>query len=389
MSKYKFDCLKFKGYKPCAARKTCVSCDEYEPWDRKIVIVKLGALGDVMRTTPVLFALRRRFPRAHITWVTKKNAKEMLETTPRINRLVYVDDNDNGGTLRLMAEEFDELHCYDKEDAAIGLATLIKAKKKYGFHLNSFGQMAPINAKSEYCFDLGLSDDLKFNKNTKSYQEVTYECSELEIPEPMDPYDFSLRDSDREAAKFLMKRLRWDTKRGVSRPPIIGLNTGSGRVFRTKQWLEEYFIELAKHLKKKMKARVLLLGGEDEDARNQRLATKLKGIAHYPGCGFSIRQFAGVIEQCDLLVTGDTLAMHLALALGTRTVTLFGSTCEQEVDMYGLGKKLVGKPACAPCYKNECDKPEWMKCMKDIEPIMVLRAIGEVLGASRPPHRPA
>jgi heptosyltransferase-2 len=208
----------------------------------------------------------------------------------------------------------------------------------------------------------------------------------------MDPYDFILRESDREAARFLMKRLRWDTKKGVSRPPIIGLNTGSGRVgrvFRTKQWLEEYFIELAKNLKKKMKARILLLGGEDEDPRNRRLATKLKGVAHYPGCGFSIRQFAGVIEQCDLLVTGDTLAMHLALALGTRTVTLFGSTCEQEVDLYGLGQKLVGRPACAPCYKNECDKPDWMKCMKDIEPIMVLRAINEVLGSGRPPRRPA
>lgn len=388
MQKYKFDCLKFRGYKPCSPKKTCSSCDEYEPWNRKILIIKLGALGDVMRTTPVLFAFRRMHPRAHITWVTKKNAKDMLETTPRINRLVYVDDNDNGGIMRLLVEEFDEVHCYDKEDAAIGLASLVRAKKKFGFHMNSLGQMAPLNSGSGYCFDLGLSDDLKFNKNTKSYQEVTYECSELEVPEPMDPYDFTLRDSDREAAKFLMKRLRWDTKRGVSRAPVIGLNTGSGRVFRTKQWLEEYFIDLAKNLKKKMKARVLLLGGEDEDARNQRLASKLKGIAYYPGCGFSIRQFAGVIEQCDLLVTGDTLAMHLALAVGTKTITFFGSTCEQEVDLYGLGRKLVGKPACAPCYKNECDQPDFMKCMKDIEPLTVLRAAGEVLGQGRPPRQP-
>lgn len=393
MTKYKFDCTKFRGYKPCAPKKICQSCDEYEPWDRKILIIKLGALGDVMRTTPILFAFRRKYPRAHITWVTKRNAKDMLETTPRVNRLVYVDDPDNGGVLRLMAEEFDEVHCYDKEDPAIALATLAKAKKKYGFHLNAQGHMAPLNAASEYCFDLGLSDELKFHKNTKTYQEVTYECSELEIPEPMDPYDFTITDRDREAAKFIMKRLRWDTKKTVSRPPIIGLNTGAGRVFRTKQWLEEYFLELAKQLKKKNKARILLLGGEDEDARNKRLASKLKGIAHYPGCGFSIRQFAGLIEQCDALVTGDTLAMHISLALGTKTITLFGSTCEQEVDMYGLGRKLVSKPACAPCYKNECDKPDWMKCMKDISPAQVYRALVELVdqknGSNRPPRRPA
>lgn len=392
MAKYKFDCLKFRGYKPCVAKKVCETCDEYEPWERKIVIVKLGALGDVLRTTPILYAFRRKYPRAHITWVTKKNAKDMLEQTPRINRLVYVDDSDNGGIMRIMAEEFDEMHCYDKEDAAIGLATLIKAKKKYGFYLNPQGQMAPINKGSEYCFDLGMSDDLKFNKNTKTYQEVTYECSELAAPKPMDPYDFNLKEADREAAKFLLKRLRWDTKKGVVRQPIIGLNTGAGRVFRTKQWLEEYFLELAKQLKKKYKARILLLGGEDEDARNKRLASKLKGSAHYPGCGFSIRQFAGVLEQCDLVVTGDTLAMHLSLAVGTPTVVLFGSTCEQEVDLYDNGAKLVSRPACAPCYKNECDKPDWMKCMKDITPVQVYRSVVQVLEQSRGtpgPNRPA
>ncbi len=385
MAKYNFDCIKFRGYKPCVAKKLCETCDEYEPWDRKIVIVKLGALGDVLRTTPVLHAFRRLYPRAHITWVTKRNAKDMLENCPRINRLVYVDQPDGGGLMRLLAEEFDEMHCYDKEDAAIGLATVIKAKKKFGFIMNSQGQMAPVNKGSEYCFDLGMSDEIKFNTNTKSYQEVTYECSELAIPKPMDPYDFSLNDTDREAAKFLMKRLRWDAKRGVSRAPIIGLNTGAGRVFRTKQWLEEYFLELSKLLKKKLKARVLLLGGEDEDARNKRLSAKLKGIAHYPGCGFSIRQFAGLLEQCDVLVTGDTLAMHLSLSVTTPAIVLFGSTCEQEVDLYGMGRKLISRPPCAPCYKNECDQPDWMKCMKDITPTDVFRSIVEVLGHGNRP----
>jgi heptosyltransferase-2 len=86
--KYKFDCFYFKGYKPCLPKKICDNCDEYKPYSKKIVIVKLGALGDVLRTTPILFALERKHPNAHITWVTKKNAKDMLEVTPRIHRLV-------------------------------------------------------------------------------------------------------------------------------------------------------------------------------------------------------------------------------------------------------------------------------------------------------------
>jgi heptosyltransferase-2 len=280
-----------------------------------------------------------------------------------------------------MAEEFDQMHCYDKEDAAIGLATLIKAKQKFGFCLNEQGQMAPLNAASEYCFDLGLSDDLKFNKNKKSYQEVTYDCSELKIPAAgMDPYHFRLLDEDRDPARFLMKRLKWDFKKGVIRPPIIGMNTGSGRVFKTKQWSEEYFIELGKVLRKKLKAKILLLGGEDEDTRNKRIAKALgPSGCHYPGGKFSIRQFSGLIELCDLLLTGDTLAMHLALAMGVAPVVLFGSTCDQEVELYGLGQKLVSRPPCAPCYKNECDQLDWMKCMNDLTPAVVYRGIVEVL----------
>jgi ADP-heptose:LPS heptosyltransferase len=382
LSKYKYDCLKFRGYKPCAPKKLCATCDEYEPWEQRVVIVKLGALGDVLRTTPILHAFRRKYPRAHITWVTKSNAKDMLETCPRINRLVYVDQSDQGGIMRLLAEEFDELHNYDKEDAAIGLASLIKAKQKFGFHMNSYGQMAPMNQGSEYSFDLGLSDELKFKHNTKTYQEATYECSELSAPKPMDPYDLTLTATDRATAGNVLSQAV-----GISEPKqnrkeiVIGLNTGSGRVFRTKQWLEEYFAELAVRLHKEMKAKVLLLGGADEDDRNKRLAAKLGNIATYPGCKFSIRQFAGILEQCDLVVTGDTLAMHLSLAVGTKTVTLFGSTCDQEVDMYAMGEKLVARPVCAPCYKNECDLPadEAMKCMKSILPQDVFGSVTRLL----------
>lgn len=375
MTKYHFNCLHFKGYKPCRFHKTCENCSDFSPYSKKILIIKLGALGDVMRTTPVLFAFHEKNPNAHITWLTKKNAKEILELSPRIHRLLFVDQLDASALLRLQVEEFDEVHCYDKEDAAIAIASLVKAKKKFGFYMNSFGHMAPINQKSEYSFDLGLSDQLKFFKNQKTYQELTLESSELAIPPAMYPYDFNITDADQESAQFVLKRLKHDQ----SKVPLIGLNTGSGRVFRTKQWTESGFIELAKMLKKKLKARVLLLGGEDEDARNKRLAEKLKGVAYYPGCNFSIRQFAAIIEACDVLVTGDTLAMHLSLGVKTPPVVLFGSTCAQEVDLYGMGRKILNLPSCAPCYKNECDQPDWMKCMKDISASTVFEAVQDCL----------
>ncbi len=377
--KYKFDCLHFKGYKPCKARRVCVGCNEYQLAQPRILIIKLGALGDVLRTTPILHAFRRKYPHGHITWVTKGNARNMLGTTPLINRLLSVDDGDNGAVLRLQVETFDEVHCYDKEDAAIALATMVRAEKKYGFYMNPLGHMAPINEASVYSFDLGLSDELKFIHNKKTYQELTYESSELPIPSRMDPYEMPLTDADRNKAEEAL------LVHGLGGRPIVGLNTGSGKVFRTKQWLEDYFESLARSIKERMGADIILLGGKDEDERNKRLAHRLPTIARYLGCDFSVREFAAVLERCSVAVTGDTLAMHLALTVGTPTVALFGATCDQEVDMYGIGEKLVSRPACAPCYKNECDKPdqENMRCMKDIAPNRVYDAVARLAQSTR------
>lgn len=377
MAKYNFDCFHFRGYKPCIEKLTCESCAKYAPWSKKVVIVKLGALGDVARTTPLLHSLKKRDPQTHITWVTKRNAKELLETSKNIDRLVFVDQPDSGGVLRLMAEEFDELFCFDKEDAAIGLASVIKAKKKLGFHMNHFGQMAPLNVGAEYSFDLGLSDELKFHKNSFTYQEMLYDTAEMPRPSPMDNYDFSITDRDRSVVPSVLAQFS-----DLSRP-LIGLNTGSGAVFKTKQWPEEYFKNLASLLISQMGANVLFLGGQDENERNQRLGAAFQKNAVFPGGSFSIRQFSGFLEACDLVVTGDTLAMHLALALGTPIVVLFGSTCDQEIELYGKGEKLVSRPPCAPCYKNDCDQPDYMKCMKETTPEQVFSAVGRVLASSK------
>lgn len=60
----------------------------------------------------------------------------------------------------------------------------------------------------------------------------------------------------------------------------------------------------------------------------------------------------GLIHQCHLIVTGDTLALHLAIALKKLVVTFFGSTCHQEIDLYGRGQKLIADVHCVPCYKG-------------------------------------
>jgi heptosyltransferase-2 len=73
------------------------------------------------------------------------------------------------------------------------------------------------------------------------------------------------------------------------------------------------------------------------------------------GCDNPVRHFAAIVAACNLVVAGDTLAMHLSLSLGRRTIVLFGPTSAAEIEMYGLGEKVLPQMECLACYKNACD----------------------------------
>ncbi len=95
----------------------------------------------------------------------------------------------------------------------------------------------------------------------------------------------------------------------------------------------------------------------------------------------SIRQFQALIGRCDLIVSGDSLGMHLAIAEKRPVVVLFGPTCPQEIELYGRGEKIVSPLACAPCYRAECDRGP--TCMQAIEPETVVAAVKRWLPPSK------
>ena len=92
-----------------------------------------------------------------------------------------------------------------------------------------------------------------------------------------------------------------------------------------------------------------------------------------------IRRFAAIVRACDLIVTGDTTALHMAIAVKTPVVAYFASTCAQEIEMYGRGHKIVSGISCAPCYKKICPIDE--QCMKDMSVRQILNETKEWLSA--------
>ncbi|MGB7295901.1 MAG: glycosyltransferase family 9 protein [Candidatus Aminicenantales bacterium] len=356
------DCVHFRGDKPCVFNRPCRDCPHFAAFPTRLLIIKCRALGDVLRTTPLLPSLKRKYPLSHITWLVDGESEDLLRHNPYIDRLLSFDLE---SALLLLTARFDLLLCLDKEPGPTALAVKAGAVEKRGFGLNESGNLTVFNPAAEYAYRLGVDNELKFHKNRKSYQEIIHEAAEL--PYARDEYIFELPEKAREKARSFIKRRRLSGRR-----PAIGLNTGSGSKFETKQWPAGHYLQLISLLTEKAKARVFLLGGPREKELNRFLARKSRARAVDTGTDNSLLEFAGFISFLDLVVTSDTLGMHLAIALKKPVVALFGSTCPQEIELYGRGSKIFLGTECSPCYKQTCPDP---KCMIAIRPERVLDEI--------------
>lgn len=343
MREWKVDCRHYLGDRPCRFRRECPGCDEYSPMGRRIVILKVGALGDVLRTTPILRELTAGPDPVHVTWVTGEGCAPLLRDHPRIDR-VLVPGYETSEVLAV--ERFDLCLSLDKDPYPTALATRLRATETRGFGRNEEGSLVPLHESARHLWDLGLSDELKFRRNERTYQDLVFEASGLTWRHQEYDVPAAIVDADTRAA--LRAEFGCDAT-----TPVVGFNTGAGGVFANKAWTPDGYAELARRLRAGG-AQVLLLGGPDEAERNAEIARRAGAgvIATKPR---PLPEFAALVAACDAVVTGDTLGMHLAIAAKLPTVVLFGSTCAQEIELYGRGEKIVTPIDCHPCYRRACD----------------------------------
>jgi ADP-heptose:LPS heptosyltransferase len=364
---WRLDCRYFIGDRPCKFKRTCEACATYSPMGKRILIVKLAAIGDVLRTTPLLRGLKRKFAQSHITWVCAKEAIPLLKTNPFIDRILPFDFS---ALLPLEVETFDLALGLEKEPAGAALTSRVKAREKKGFSLTPEGSVFPLNKGSEYAFFLGLADDLKFYQNQKTYPELIYEIAGIEYEK--DRYILDLAPEDIALAKAFARKagLRED---GL----LIGLNTGAGDVFVNKAWTVEGFLAVIEKLKRETTADLILLGGPKEREQNQQILAAAGGQIIDSGCDNTLGQFAARVNLCDLIVTGDTTALHIAIGLHKKVVAIFGPTCAQEIELYGQGAIIRTPLSCAPCYRRSCSRSP--NCMQAISAAEVVGKIRELL----------
>jgi len=351
-------CKNFNGYKPCFGDHNCFDngCKDNKPIGTKILIINLDAMGDVLMTTAQLAALKRKYPVSSIYWITLKAASPLLENNPYIDK-VYPFDFES--VLILSNVKFDVAMNVDKSLRSSALLNQINSTVKLGFGLDADGKIIPLNKGAEYNFRLGMDDNLKFRINKRLGQD--YLAETFEVDYKRDEYVFEFSGEEK---KFIEIYKR---EKGITvKDEIIGFNTGCSLLFPNKKMtLEQHAVLIEKFLSFN-RFKIVLLGGPEDTERNNELYAGFGDKIINTPTTMGARKGACFESIPDLIITGDSFGMHLAIALKKHVIAWFGMSCWTEIDLYGRGVKLFPEGLkCAPCWKKEC--PNNLECIQMID----------------------
>lgn len=351
----KFDCKHFKGAIPCTPNKlrgkVCQKCDEYQPITKRILMIKLGALGDVIRTTPLLTRFRQEYPGCHITWITL--SPDILPKS-EIDELYAFDFK---STYIIRHQHYDIAINLDKEFEACSLLQDVSADTKMGYILSGH-HIDLANPAAKHKFMTGLFDQYS-QENTKDYLTEIFEICELDFKGeeyilPVNP-------------QYVEK---WKTIKSLAEgKPIVGLNTGCGKRWPTRMWPKEKWLVLIKALQSKGYFPIVL-GGPDEHETN--LFYHEQTGAYYPDL-HPLQEFIAITAQCDLVVSAVSMMMHIAIGLKKPLILFNNIFNKHEFLLYGRGEIVEPPTGCDCYYGSTCTRHQ--HCMDDLTVDSVLQGV--------------
>lgn len=359
-------CKRFSGYKPCFPDHNCWEngCKDNIPVGTKILIINLDAMGDVLMTTAQLPALKRKFPESSIYWVTEKSSTALLFHNHLVDH-VYPFDAES--ILILQQMKFDYVMNVDKSQRSCALLNSVEAKYKLGFGLNENGKIIPLNKGAYYNYKLGMDDHFKFKVNKRTGQDYLAETFEVDYKK--DEYVFQFTDDE---LKFIED---YKNEIGIKNNDfIVGFNTGCSNLYPNKKMtIEQHIILIEKFLANK-NYKIALFGGPEDTERNEKIYSHFKNKIINTPTSNGLRKGVCYESIADVVITGDSFGMHLAIALKKYVITWFGVSCWTEIDLYNRGVKLFQEDLfCSPCWKKVC--PYNLECISMIDLDRIIREV--------------
>lgn len=304
----------------------------------RIAIIKLSSLGDVVHALPVARALRRALPDAHLTWVVEAREYAVLRDHPDLDAVVPVDTRlwrrliwRPAGARQVLGKlgRLRERIRRASFDVALDLQGLLKS----GFLTAYTGAPVRIGFSAGFCRERWNA--LFTNRHVTppaSARHVVEQYLALLAPLGIEPGPAEFRvpvpaAAERRMEEFLLKE---GVKPGDR---LVAINPGAGR--QEKRWPVARFSALAERLASEAAARVLLLWGPDEAHMAREIALAVPGTSALLSPPTDLGELAALLRRCRLMVANDTGPLHLAAALGTPSLGLFGPTRAERNGPYG------------------------------------------------------
>ncbi len=355
-----------KGYniEPMLVKGSSLSLDGI----KRILLIQLGDIGDVVLTTPTIKVLKENHPGGEIFVLVRRYARELIEDCPWVDGVISVDKDKRKFRDEIVYQRDLLLELRRKRfqlavDLRAGtrgaiLSFLSGARLRIGRYRGDgklwrnrlFTHLVrPENELSQYSTLHSLNLLTPFNLRTRNT------CPELTVTE----------DKERSAANILRK-----ANVPLDRP-IIALHPFSR--WRYKEWPIRNHVALINHMGSRYRVSTVVTGSSDEKDRAAEIVGGA-GVDAYSLAGkTSIGELAGVLKKCRLLIGIDSAAVHIAAAVGTPTVTIFGPSSPISWAPRGRQHKVVYKDlACVPCRRKGCNDSEVSRCLDEL-------SVGEVI----------
>ena len=330
----------------------------------RLLVVKTSSIGDVIHALPVVSAIKETAPRLTLGWVVRRRCADVLRGNPNIDHLYVMPDKPSLGNLRALRSELKA----GRYDVALdmqglflsGLVTRLSgAPVRVGWDRNREANIlflthpiVPGRAQDRHEVDLlyGFAEALGVHT---PHLEFT-------------PQPYLAAEGMEQADKWLS---------GLPRP-WIALNVGASRAY--KRWPADRWATVASVLAASGQAIVFVGDQHDAEVVAQIAPALTGGYVDLAG-RTTLRELASVLAACDLLVTADTGPMHIAVAVGTPVIALFGATDPARHGPYGVNNIVLHDPAPSMMVLGKRPSDEaGAVCMARITPGNVLAAVAQM-----------
>ncbi|MDZ7386405.1 MAG: glycosyltransferase family 9 protein [candidate division KSB1 bacterium] len=332
---------------------------------RRVLLIKLRAIGDVVLATPALAEARKAFPTAQIDFLTEPPSRQVLEGNPHVDHVLLHDRRAPFlERVRLLAHI--RRHHYDLVVDLFGnprsalITFLSRSPVRVGFDFR--GRRAAYTVRVPPRGH--LVHEVEFNLDALRALGVYPERPRLEFPVPESAREY--------IAGFLQRN-------GLGNRVLVGLNNSGG--WPAKRWLPERAAELARWLVGTMGVSVVVLWGPGEEAAAREVVAQA-GPGVFLAPPTDLKQLGALLGRIRLLVTTDSAPMHIAAAVGTKVVALFGPTNPALQGPFGPGHVVVRNEsvACLGCNRTTCSDG---RCMSELSVEKVAAACEQALAMAK------